>query len=161
MMRVQTSILWVALFSLTGGLAACSHSESSNAVVLTAEQRKLDEKQISLAIRACLHEQVVEVEHLADSAEVVGKRLRERCEMPFAALRQAKLGYVDVPDIQNPPPLVVADEEAICVRMVQRFREAQRKAVQERLRQMPHGWSHPPIPPKPENNPSVEKPGYL
>ncbi|BBP43665.1 hypothetical protein [Thiosulfativibrio zosterae] len=161
MLRLQANILWVALVSLSGGLVACSHSESSNAVAMTAEQRKLDEKQISLAIRACLHKQVAEVEHLADTAEVVGKRLRERCEVPFAALRQAKLGYVDVPDIQNPPPLVVADEEAICVTMVQRFREAQRKAVQERLRQMPHGWSHPPIPRKPEENPSVEKPGYL
>lgn len=160
-MKLQTSILWIALLAVIGGLGACGRSESTQSVALTPEQRKQDEKQISLAIRACLHEQVGQVEHLADTPETVGKRLRERCEVPFAALRQAKLGYVDVPDVQNPPPLVVADEVAICVTMVQRFREAQQKAVQERLRQMPPGWMHPPIPSKPDNQTQADKPAYL
>lgn len=146
-----------ALFACTSCANPVNPSDQAS---LTAEQRKLDEKQISLAIRDCLHKGVVKVERSKDSAQDVAERLHQRCEVPFMALRQAKLGYLDLPDVETPPPQVKEEEVAICLEVVERFRVYRKEAIKERLRQLPPGWMHPPVPapaPKTSEQTDVEK----
>lgn len=133
------------LLSLAGCETSPSQDEKAR-VSMSAEQRKLDEKQISLAIRECLHDNVVKAHRSGDTAQEVAQRLHGVCEIPFMALRQSKLGYVDLPDIETPPPQVTEEEVAVCLEVVERFRVYRKEAIKERLKAMPPGWKHPPVP---------------
>ncbi|BCN94340.1 hypothetical protein THMIRHAM_21250 [Thiomicrorhabdus immobilis] len=149
------------------GLSACDSASDTqsegqtfldhqNRTPLTASQLKEDQKQIGLALGACLRENAASVEHLSDGKELVAKRLHQKCLPQFIALRQSKLAYIDVPDLLSPPKKVLQEELDMAYQVIAMRREYIKNLVHRRLQENPYLFNphQPPSQPfNPDGNP--------